>query len=93
MHLRNGIRPCRTERSQQEPGLHELPSLDPIGLHTCPTTWLAGLGISPFERKAKPGAVAFERMIVNDHPYIGPLLIISTHTHCNFLSINLTSME
>src|SRR5271169_4370965 len=58
--LRNGVGPCRTQWLQGEPCLHELPRLDPVGLHACPTAWLAGLGISPFEGKAKPRAVTFE---------------------------------
>src|SRR5260370_26854811 len=58
--LRNGVGPCRTQWLQDEPGLHELLSLDPIRLHACPTAWLTGLGISPFARKAKPCAVPFE---------------------------------
>jgi hypothetical protein len=33
--------------------LPNLAALDPIGLHACPTTRLAGLGVGPLERKAE----------------------------------------
>jgi hypothetical protein len=72
--LRNGVGPCRTQRLQRSPCLHELPSLDSVGLHACPTAWLASLGISPLERKTKPCAVAFERVIVDNDTYIKPFL-------------------
>ena len=58
--LRHGVRPRRAERLQHEPGLRELTLLDPVALHPRPAARLAGRGIRPFERKAKPRVVTFE---------------------------------
>jgi hypothetical protein len=72
--LRNGVGPCRTEGLHRQPRFREFASLDAVGPHTCATARLAGLRVSPLERKAKPRAVAFERVIVHDDTYIRPLL-------------------
>lgn len=55
MLLRDCVAPRRAEWLQHQPRLSKLASLDPVGLHTCPTARLAG----PFERKAKPRSIAF----------------------------------
>src|SRR5271165_3737312 len=73
MLLRNGVCPRRGRWHHCEPSLRKLAALDPIGLHACPTTRLAGLGVGPLERKAEPRPVAFERMIVHNDAYIRPL--------------------
>src|SRR5271169_4867581 len=59
---------------QHQPSLREHASLDPVGLHACPTARLAGRGIRPFERKAKPRTVVLERVVIDNDTYIGPLL-------------------
>ena len=74
MLLRNCVAPRRAEWLQHQPRLSKLASLDPVGLHACPTARLAGLWISPLERKAKPRSIAFKRVIVYDDTYIRPLL-------------------
>jgi hypothetical protein len=67
MLLPNGVCPLRTTQWHHcEPSLRKLAALDPIGLYGCSTILLAGLGVVPLERKAKPRPVAFERVIVHD---------------------------
>lgn len=68
------VAPCRAEWLQRQPRFSKFASLNPIGLHACPTTRLAGLCVSPLERKPKPRSIAFKRVIVNDDTYIRPLL-------------------
>src|ERR1700734_3820477 len=75
MLLRNSVGPCRAERHHRQPGLHELAILGPVGLHARSAARLAGGEITPLERKAKPRAVAFERVIVNDDTYTRSLLL------------------
>jgi hypothetical protein len=74
MLLRNCVAPRRAEWLQHQPRLSKLASLDPVGLHTCPTVQIASLWISPLEGKAKPRSIAFKRVIVYDDAYIRPLL-------------------
>jgi hypothetical protein len=74
MLLRHRIAPCRAEGLQYQPCLRELTSLDPVGLHACPTARLAGFGISPLERKTKPRAVALERVIIDNDANIRSFL-------------------
>ena len=72
--LRSGVAPCRAYGLHRQPSLREHASLDSVGLQARPTAQLAGLGISPLEREAKPSAIAFERVIVYNNTYIWPLL-------------------
>jgi hypothetical protein len=69
MLLRNSVGSWRTQRHRRQSGLHELAILSPVGLHARSTVRLARGGITPLERKAKPCAVALERVIVNDNTY------------------------
>src|SRR5262249_26064108 len=59
----------------REPCLDELARLGPVGLHARATTRLPARGIGPLEREAEPGTVALERVIIDNNPDAGPLLL------------------
>ena len=80
--LLRGIGPRRAERKQYKPSFCELTGLYSVALHARATARLAGFRISPPERKTKPRAITFERVIIDDDPDTWPLLVDGCDLRC-----------